>query len=120
MSLLWVADSFYVGVRDVAAATAWYREKFGLKETSLELGEVEGCVGLAFPKALPAPIILGPVTVSTDTTTRMLYTSDVTTARKWLITRGVEAGAIETDRQGTKYFSIRDLEGNPIEVSEEP
>jgi hypothetical protein len=30
------------------------------------------------------------------------------------------SGPIEKDRQGTQYFEMRDLEGNVIEVSEEP
>jgi hypothetical protein len=34
--------------------------------------------------------------------------------------RGVNVGPIETDRQGTRYFAMQDLEGNAIEVSEEP
>jgi len=35
MSLLWVADSFYVGSHNVAAAASWYIEKFGLKQTQV-------------------------------------------------------------------------------------
>jgi hypothetical protein len=29
-------------------------------------------------------------------------------------------GALEEDRQGTRYFEMRDLEGNVVEVAEEP
>jgi hypothetical protein len=120
MSLLWVADSFYVGVNEVAAASSWYIEKLGLKKTAVELDEGEGCVALVFPKELPAPIILGPSTAPSDQTTRMLYTDAIQKAREWLSSRGVRVGAIEKDRQGTHYFEMQDLEGNAIEVSEEP
>jgi hypothetical protein len=119
MSLLWVADSFYVGVCDIAAATSWYIEKFGLKRTSVELDEGEGCVGLIFPKEIPAAIVLGPSGAPSDGT-RMLYTGAIKKAREWLSSRGVTVGAIEKDRQGTQYFEVRDLEGNVIEVAQEP
>jgi hypothetical protein len=120
MSLLWVADSFYVGVHDIAAASAWYIEKLGLKRADVELDDGEGCVGLIFPKELPAAIVLGPSSATTDRTTRTLYTGAIEKARECLSSRGVNVGAIEKDRQGTQYFEMRDLEGNVIEVSEEP
>ncbi len=120
MSLLWVADSFYVGSNDVAAATSWYMETFGLKKTEVELDEREGCVGLIFPKELGPPIVIGPESSRADPATRMLYTGAIEKARKMLGSRGVNIGPIETDRQGTKYFEVKDLDGNVIEVSEEP
>src|ERR1700683_1679373 len=98
MSLLWMADSFSVGVRDSGAATSWYMEKLGLKKTTVELDEGEGCVGLIFPKELPAPIVLGPSLARSEGTTRMLYTGAIKKAREWLISRGVPVGAIEKDR----------------------
>jgi hypothetical protein len=120
MSLLRIADSFYVGVRDIAAASSWYMEKLLLKKTNVELDEGEGCVGFIFPKELPSTIVLGPMRGPTDGTTRMLYADDAKKAREWLSSRGVNVGAIEKDQQGTQYFEMRDLEGNVIEVSEEP
>jgi hypothetical protein len=120
MSLLWVADSFYVGVTDVAAASGWYIEKLGLKKITVELDEGEGCTALAFPKELPAPIVLGPLRAATDGTTPMLYAANIKKAREWLSSRGVEVGTVQEDRQGTHYFEMRDMEGNVIEISEEP
>jgi hypothetical protein len=120
MSLLWVADSFYVGVRDLSAATSWYIEKLGLRRTEVELDDGKGCVPLAFPKELPmSRIVLGPVAPA-DGTTRMLYTGAIKQAHEWLSSRGVNVGALEEDRQGTRYFEMRDLEGNVVEVAEEP
>jgi predicted enzyme related to lactoylglutathione lyase len=34
--------------------------------------------------------------------------------------RGAPVGAIERDRQATRYFQIRDPEGNEIEIVQEP
>jgi len=120
MSLLRIADSFYVGVRDVGASASWYIEKLGLKETDTKLDDGEGCITLTFPRELPATIVIGPVTDAPDPATRMLYTGAIEKAHGWLNARGVPVGPIATDRQGTRYFSMQDLEGNPIEVSEEP
>jgi len=120
MSLLCVADSFYVGVRDLNAATCWYMEKLGLKRTKVDVDEGEGCVALVFPKEAPTAIILGPPAQSDVEPTKMLYTGAIERAHEWLNSRGVRVSAIETDRQGTRYFSMQDLEGNVIEVSEEP
>ena len=120
MSLLWIAESFYVGVRHLASSTSWYIEKLGLKETDVELDEDVGCIALAFPKEAPTTIVLGPLKPATDTTTRMLYSGALEKAHGWLNSRGVSVGPILTDRQGTRYFAMQDLEGNPLEVSEEP
>jgi hypothetical protein len=120
MSLLCVADSFYIGVNDHAAAVAWYIEKLGLKKTTIELDEGEGCTALIFPKEIPTPIVLGPPSGATDGSTPMLYASNVKKSREWLASRDVNVGAVQEDRQGTHYFEMRDLEGNVIEVSEEP
>ena len=104
MSLLWVADSFYVGVRDIAAASSWYIEKLGLKRANIELNEGEGCVGLIFPKELPAAIVLGPSGATTARTTRMLYTGAIEKAREWLISRGVNVGAYRKRPPGHAIF----------------
>jgi hypothetical protein len=49
-----------------------------------------------------------------------LYTSNIKKAKELLSARGVSAGEIQQDAQGTHYFELRDLEGNAIEVTEEP
>jgi hypothetical protein len=38
MSLLTIADAFYIGVLDLTAATAWYIEKLGLQKVPVENG----------------------------------------------------------------------------------
>jgi hypothetical protein len=37
-----------------------------------------------------------------------------------LNSHGVKVGDIEQDGQGTRHFEMRDLEGNTVEISEEP
>jgi hypothetical protein len=39
MPLLTIADSFYIGVLDVALATSWYIEKLGLQKVPPELDD---------------------------------------------------------------------------------
>jgi hypothetical protein len=45
---------------------------------------------------------------------------EIKKAREVLSSRGVNVGDVQEDRQGTQYFQMRDLEGNLIEVAEEP
>lgn len=120
MSLLIIADSFYIGVLDLVAATSWYKEKLGLQEVPAEIDDTEGCVALGFSKKDQTSVVLGPRGEATDGTTPMLYASNLKKAREALSSRGVSVGEVQQDRQGTHYFEMRDLEGNVIEVSEEP
>jgi len=120
MSLLTIADSFYIGVADVRAASAWYTEKLGLRTMPPTPDDEEGCIALGFSKEDRTAIVLGPRDKPADGATPMFYASKIGKARDLLSSRGVNVGTLEKDRQGTHYFEIRDLEGNLIEVSEEP
>jgi|ERR1700681_1036515 hypothetical protein len=80
MSLLAIADSFYI-VLDLAAATSWYIEKLGLQKVAVEMDDADGCVALGFSKKDQAAIALGPRGKPTDETTPMLYASHVKKAR---------------------------------------
>jgi hypothetical protein len=119
--LLTIADSFYIGVLDVESATSWYIEKLGLQKVPAEMDDPEGCVALGFSKKDQTCIaVLGPRGKPTDGTAPILYTSNFRKGREVLGFRGVNIGEIQEDRQGTHYFEMRDMEGNVIEVSEEP
>jgi len=61
-----------------------------------------------------------PLNKPTEELTPMLYASNPKKAREFLNSQGVAVGEIQQDRQGTHYFEMRDLEGNGIEVCEEP
>jgi hypothetical protein len=87
MSLLAIAESFYIGVLDLAAATAWYVEKLGLQEVPVEMDDTEGFVALGFSKKDRTAIALGPRGRPTDGTTPMLYASNIKKAREVLSSR---------------------------------
>jgi catechol 2,3-dioxygenase-like lactoylglutathione lyase family enzyme len=109
----------YIGVRDVAAAAAWYIEKLGLRKIKVEMDEGEGCVALGFSKDEYA-LTLGPPGKPTDELNVLLYSSNVKKAREFLSSRGVSVSEIQQDRQRTHYFEMRDVEGNVIEICEVP
>lgn len=119
MSLLRTGGVNYVGVRDIPAATAWYIEKLGLHKIDVEQDDCPECITLAFSMDEYA-ITLGSPGRPTDELTPMLYTTNVRKAREFLSARGVRVGEIQQDRQGTHYFEMHDLEGNVIEITEEP
>ncbi|PYP92871.1 MAG: hypothetical protein DMG65_02460 [Candidatus Angelobacter sp. Gp1-AA117] len=110
-----------IGVNDVAAATAWYKEKFGLRESgqNFEEGSPEDTELISSPNREFGVILLAGVEESGDPPP-VLNTSDIAKAREWLALRGVNVTPVQTDRQGTHYIEMRDLENNLIEISEEP
>src|SRR5579863_4805912 len=119
MSLLTPAGSNYVGVRNLTAASSWYIEKLDLRKVEVEMDDGEGCIALGFSKD-EAALVLGPAGKPTDEPRPMFNASNMKKAREFLISRGVSVGEIQQDRQGTHYFEMRDLEGNVLEIFEEP
>jgi len=115
-ALLRIPTSTYVGVRDLEAASGWYVEKLGLRKLA---ESPEGTLEFKF-KAEDHPLILVPHDKFYPRTTPMLYTRKVRKAWETLSSRGINAGVIERDRQGTHSFEVRDSEGNRLEISEEP
>ena len=119
MSLLKIPDLIYIGVTDVVAASLWYREKLGLQQVVAPTSDAGDCVSLAYSKRDDTAIILGPRDSTTDQRP-ILHAANIGKANDQLSSRGVNVTPIESDRQGTRYFVMRDLEGNEIEVTEEP
>ena len=119
MPLIRAAAANYIPVRDLASATAWYIEKLALRKIEIEMDDSEGCIGLGFSKNEYA-VTLGPLGKSSGELTSMLYASSLKKAHEFLTSRGVSTGEIQQDAQGTHYFTMRDFEGNEIEVTEEP
>ena len=109
----------YVGVRDLAASVSWYKEKLGLGEINVEMDEAEGCVALGFSDD-EYIVALGPAGKQTEELRPLLFTRNIKKARDYVSWRGAAVGPMERDAQGTPYFEIRDIEGNVIEVCEEP
>lgn len=113
------AGANYVGVRDLAASVSRYREKLGLREIDVEMDDSEGCVALGFSND-EYIVALGPTGKPTEELRPILFTKNINKARDYVSSHGAAVGPIERDAQGTPYFEIRDLEGNVIEVCEEP
>ena len=120
MSLLHAGGTSYIGVSDISAASAWYIEKLGMRKMDLDMDSPDS-IALGFSEEEYA-ITLGPPVSpdQLDELTHILFTSNVRKAREMLTSRGVQVGEIQKDRQGTQYFEMRDLEGNLIEITEEP
>ena len=94
-------------------------QNLGLRKVTVEMDDGEGCVALGFSKDECAQV-LGPSGKPTDELTPMLYASNLKKAREFLSSRGVNVGEVQEDGQGTHFFEMRDMEGNVIEISEEP
>lgn len=118
MPLLYGSGANYIPVTDITAATAWYIDKLGLRKIDVEMDDCEDCIALGFSKDDYA-FCLGPPGRSSGEMTPMLNSSNLKKARASLISRGVNVGEIQTDRQGTPFFEMRDLEGNVTEICEE-
>jgi catechol 2,3-dioxygenase-like lactoylglutathione lyase family enzyme len=119
MSLLKIPDLIYIGVTDAVAASLWYKEKLGLQQVLAPTSDAGDCVSLAYSKRDETAITLGPRNSDPDQRP-ILCAASIGKAHDQLYPRGVSVTPIESDRQGTRYFVMRDLEGNEIEVTEEP
>jgi catechol 2,3-dioxygenase-like lactoylglutathione lyase family enzyme len=118
MSLFTPVGTNYIAVLDLPAAASWYAEKFGLRQHPTQFDDGQNGIELTLSDEIY--FVLGPRDEPADDETPMLYTSHIEKARDFLIARGVSVGEIQQDRQGTRFFEMRDLEGNVIEITEEP
>ena len=109
----------YMPEGDIERAAAWYKEKFAVKPVNIELDDGEGCLALGFSEE-ECLFVLGPQGKSSGELAARLFTSNLKKAREHLLSRDVQPGEIEQDGQGTHFFTARDIEGNLIEISEEP
>lgn len=116
-SVLVVPEPMYVAVRDVNATSQWYAEKFGLRKLSPtdEIGPY--AVALQFDPD-KYPVILVPRDPMTPRSVPVFFARNIAKARRRLIADGVNAGPLQEDRQGTKFFEFLDGEGNTVEVCE--
>jgi catechol 2,3-dioxygenase-like lactoylglutathione lyase family enzyme len=101
------------------AAIAWYKEKLDLRESAHPIEDGEpGDILLTSRKDELRVILTAAGTGEPDRP--ILDTRNAAKAREWLLALGVEVGPVQTDIQGTHYIEMRDLEGNSIEICEEP
>jgi|SRR6476659_9746132 catechol 2,3-dioxygenase-like lactoylglutathione lyase family enzyme len=111
-----------VAVRNLEAASAWYQEKFDLRYEKVKPDVDESPSILLVSREGEPRISL--MTKDDDDAGEIdrpiMDTASAAKAREWLLARGVEVGPVQTDRQGTHFVEMRDLENNMIEICEEP
>ena len=110
-----------VAVRNLDAASAWYQEKFDLRYEKVKSDDASPSILLVSREGEPR---ISLMTKDDDDAGEMdrpiMDTANAAKAREWLLARGVEVSPVQTDRQGTHYVEMRDLENNMIEICEEP
>jgi len=110
----------YVPVRDLDAAAKWYAQAFGCKFANSTDDDAQRTIVLQLDDD-DLGFMLGPAaTYPPNDLPPIIFTDRATKANEHLTRKGVLAGPIQQDEQGTKFFEIRDCDGNVIEVSEEP
>jgi hypothetical protein len=116
-SVLTVPEPTYIAVRDVSTASPWYIEKFGLRELSPTEDIGRDAVALKFSEST-YPIILIPLDPMKSRSVPVFFTRNIAKARSRLMAGGISTGALQQDRQGTKFFELLDGEGNTLEICE--
>jgi predicted enzyme related to lactoylglutathione lyase len=105
-------------VRDLDEVTPWYTEKLGLSRAPDNPLRESDAATFKFKQDGNSIVLTTRVGLGTGKTP-ILFTKKIGKMRDVMMARGVEVGMIERDRQGIRYFDIRDPEGNEIEVVEE-
>lgn len=113
------APSLRILVRDIGSVSPWYEEKLGLRKLAQTPSAEPSSATFRF-KADGHSVILTTRSGFQTGKTPILFSKKIDRIKRVLVARGVEAGPMEQDRQGTHYFQIHDPEGNVIEVVEEP
>jgi predicted enzyme related to lactoylglutathione lyase len=111
-----------ITVRDPEACKGWYQNLFdarqlSVKDLSFDPAEQEGCVFLGWSKNDPVLCLFSGDPA--DATVAVITCEDLGKAANYLTRKGVTVSPIQQDRAGTKFFEIRDCEGNTIEFCEE-
>ena len=104
-------------VRDIDTVSPWYIEKLGLRKLAQNPWGEE-VFTYQFKEDGHFIVLTNKAGFGTERPP-MFFTKKITKMKDVLTARGINSGAIERDRQGTRYFEIRDPEGNAIEIVEE-
>ena len=120
----WKAASFSlphntrIVVRDMDAVSPWYVEKLGLRRLA-KASVLEPERATYSFKADGNSIVLTTNSRFDSDKTPILFTKKLMKMQDVLAARGIPVGTVQRDRQGIRYFEIRDPEGDVIEVVEE-
>lgn len=105
-------------VRNLDSVSPWYIEKLGLRKLTGSPSGDPGSATFKFKEDGNSVTLTTRSGLGTNKTP-ILFTKKIGKIKNVLVARGVDAGAIEQDRQGIHYFQIHDPEGNVLEVVEE-
>lgn len=119
-SRLTVTKPTYVAVRYVAIASPWYSEQFGLRKLAASEQAWPDGIALQFNESTGPVVLIPKDNPTVFRPSPIFFTRKVGTVRDQLIAKGVSAGPVQQDRQGTVFFEILDAEGNTIEISAQP
>lgn len=114
-----ISSSTRIVVRDIDSVAPWYAEKLGLRKLSENPRGETGIATFRFKEDGNSVVLTTHGDFRTGKTP-ILFTKKIDKMREVMSARGVSVGMIEQDRQGTRYFQVRDPEGNEIEVVQEP
>lgn len=118
-----MADNCAVEVRNLAAAREWYKDKLGLREANSDREEDSGRpfadLHVSNDDAFLSLVELQPGASSVNRHV-VFFARNLEKAHQWLAGRGVAVEPTATDSGGNRFFRLRDLEGNTIEVCVEP
>lgn len=103
-----------------ASVKDWYCQMFELKAFAAtaeffdDINDASWTLG--FDPHEPILFIVGQAEPSSDTP--MLFVQDLSKAHEFLKAKGANPQAIENDRDGGRFFELRDPEGNVLTLSE--
>ena len=122
MRLFWT-DSVVLSHSDVNAGRQWWATAFDCKEVPVPPewdGRLPSDVALKFPGSEAPTVLLSSRYEGRDSSEHpIIFTGKLKKALEHLRGRAVVMGAIHSD-WGTEIFEITDLEGNVIEISNQP
>jgi hypothetical protein len=111
-----------ITVRDPVRCGPWYAQTFKAEIADpdafeLDADEKEGCVFLGWDKSVWSIQLIpgGPSRAAVPTA----LCANLEKMRSFLMKQGAEAGELQDDGGGHRYFEIRDCEGNTIEFYKE-
>jgi catechol 2,3-dioxygenase-like lactoylglutathione lyase family enzyme len=110
----------YVPVRDLDAAARWYAQTFGCKFAEIQDDEGQRNIRLYFDEEDIEAFQLAPLTYPSNDLPPIIFTGNAAKANEHLNRKNIIVYPVQRDDQGTKFFEIRDCDGNALEISEEP
>lgn len=120
---LYSIGAVVIGVRNMDCAVPWYCGKLGLSSQSKETDEVYighlGADSDMLPLIILVPIPRGQTNVFADRH-QILFTRNLDAIHAEFSSKGIQVGPIQNDSGGNRFFNWQDLEGNSIEVCQEP